>query len=71
MMMPMMSGREACMRIRKTPSMASTKVIFLTVAKFSEVGQNILKELGVLDYITKPFSNKDLVARVKKALEAK
>ena len=69
MMMPGMSGRETTEKIRKDPSTKDTKIIFLTVARFSEVGKDILKEMKVLDYITKPFDNDDLVARVKKALK--
>lgn len=65
MMMPGMSGREVCERIRKNPKTAKLKVAFLTVAQFSEVGRNVLKELKVLDYITKPFTNAELIKRVK------
>jgi two-component system alkaline phosphatase synthesis response regulator PhoP len=68
MMMPGMSGRETCERIRKDPKTKGLKVAFLTVAKFSEVGKDILKKLNAVDYITKPFDNKDLVRRVKKAV---
>lgn len=70
MMMPGMSGRETCERIRQNPHTKDLKVIFLTVARFSEVGKDILSKMGVLDYITKPFDNDDLVRRVKKALES-
>ena len=66
MMMPSMSGRETTERIRKNPKTKGLKVAFLTVARFSEVGKDMLKDLGVLDYITKPFDNNDLVRRVKK-----
>jgi len=68
MMMPGMSGREVCERMRKNPKTANIKVAFLTVAQFSEVGKNVLKELKVADYITKPFTNMDLVKRVKDLL---
>jgi two-component system alkaline phosphatase synthesis response regulator PhoP len=68
MMMPGMSGRETCERIRKDPKTKGLKVAFLTVARFSEVGKDILKKLNAVDYITKPFDNKDLVKRVKKAV---
>jgi len=68
MMMPGMSGRETCDKIRKNPATKKYKVIFVTVAKFSEVGMINLKDMNVLDYITKPFDNDDLVRRVKKAL---
>ena len=70
MMMPGMSGREVCEKIRADPETANQKIVFVTVARFSEVGKNILEELKVLDYVTKPFDNADLIARVKKALEA-
>lgn len=66
MMMPGMSGREVCEKIRKNPKTKSLKVAFLTVAKFSETGKDILVRMNVLDYITKPFDNDDLVRRVKK-----
>lgn len=68
MMMPGMSGRETCEKIRADPKTKSLKVIFLTVAKFSETGKDVLKKMNVFDYITKPFDNNDLVKRVKKAL---
>ena len=68
MMMPGMSGRETTEKIRQNPKTKNLKVAFLTVARFSEVGKDALKNLDVLDYITKPFDNKDLVKRVKKAL---
>jgi len=66
MMMPGMSGREVCEKIRKNPKTKNLKVAFLTVAKFSETGKDILVRMNVLDYITKPFDNDDLVRRVKK-----
>jgi DNA-binding response OmpR family regulator len=66
MMMPGMSGREVCEKIRENPKTKNLKVAFLTVAKFSETGKGVLKEMKVLDYITKPFENQDLVRRVKK-----
>jgi two-component system alkaline phosphatase synthesis response regulator PhoP len=66
MMMPGMSGRETCEMIRKDPKTKNLKVAFVTVARFSEVGKDILKKLNAVDYITKPFDNKDLVKRVKK-----
>jgi CheY-like chemotaxis protein len=65
MMMPGMSGREVCERIRKNPKTKSLKIAFLTVARFSEIGKDVLKKLRVLDYITKPFDNDDLIRRVK------
>ncbi len=66
MMMPGMSGREACEKIRKDTKTKDLKVAFLTVAKFSETGKDVLKKMNVSDYITKPFDNADLVKRIKK-----
>ena len=65
MMMPGMSGREVCEKIRKNPKTKNLKIVFLTVARFSEMGKGVLKKLNVLDYITKPFDNKDLIRRIK------
>jgi len=75
-MMPGMDGREVCRRIKKTNK--KVKVIFLTgvgVVKPSGLSAlcrkfhaEISKELGAVDYITKPFDNEDLVRRVKQAL---
>ena len=68
MMMPGMSGRETCEKIRANPKTKDLKVVFLTVVRFSEVGKDILGKMDVVDYITKTFDNKELVNRVKKAL---
>jgi CheY-like chemotaxis protein len=69
MMMPGISGRETTEEIRKNSKTKTQKIIFLTVAQFSEVGKQALKDLKVLDYISKPFDNEDLISRVKKALK--
>ncbi len=69
MMMPGMSGRETTERIRKNPSTKNIKLAFLTVARFSETGKETLQGLNVLDYITKPFDNDDLVKRIKKLID--
>jgi CheY-like chemotaxis protein len=66
MMMPGMSGREVCEKIRSDPKTKDLKVAFLTVAKFSETGKSTLSKMNVMDYITKPFDNDDLISRVKK-----
>ena len=68
MMMPSMSGRETCELIRNNPETKNIKILFVTVARFSESGKDVLTKLKIKDYITKPFDNKDLVKRVKKAL---
>lgn len=66
MMMPGISGRETCEKIRANPRTRNLNVAFLTVARFSEVGKDVLSKMNVLDYITKPFDNADLVRRIKK-----
>ncbi len=71
MMMPEMSGREVCERIRRDPQIKSLKIAFLTVAKFSEIGKKVLDKLNVADYITKPFDNQELLNRIRKLLEEK
>lgn len=68
MMMPEMTGKDTTKRIRENTKTKSIKIIFLTVARLSEVGMEELKKLNVLDYITKPFDNDDLVKRVRKVI---
>ena len=69
MMMPGMSGRETTEKIRENPDTKELKVAFLTVARFSETGKSTLAKLKVLDYITKPFDNDNLVVKVKALLK--
>ena len=69
MFMPEMSGREVCERIRKDSDLKDLKVAFFTVAAFRGEGKQMLKDLQVLDYITKPFDIDDLLKRVQKILE--
>lgn len=69
MMMPGMSGREVAEKIKSNPKTKELKIIFVTVAKFSEVGQQSLKEMGVIDYITKPFDNDDFISRINNAIK--
>ena len=66
-MVPGCDGLELCKRIRQTPALAMTPVIFLT-AKASEADRVWGLEIGADDYITKPFSTRELVARVKAVL---
>lgn len=60
-MLPKADGFEVCAEIRKTKS---TPIIMLT-AKEEEVDKVLGLELGADDYITKPFSMRELLARVK------
>ncbi|MFH0929307.1 MAG: response regulator [Candidatus Aenigmatarchaeota archaeon] len=66
MMMPRMSGRDTVDKIRKNPHTMDLKIAFLTVVRFTDLGKDTLKDLNISDYITKPFNNNDLIARVKK-----
>lgn len=66
-MVPGKDGLELCRQIRQTQSLAPTPVIFLT-AKNSEADRVLGLELGADDYIPKPFSPRELVARVKAVL---
>jgi len=68
MFMPEMSGREFSETIRKDAKLSNLKLIFVTSAKFSEEGKKAIEKLKFSDYITKPFDNNDLIARVKKVL---
>jgi DNA-binding response OmpR family regulator len=66
-MVPGKDGLELCRQIRQAPSLAPTPVIFLT-AKSGEADRILGLELGADDYIPKPFSPRELVARVKAVL---
>jgi two-component system phosphate regulon response regulator PhoB len=66
-MLPGSDGFELCRQIRRTPALSATPVIFLT-AKTGEADHIKGLELGGDDYITKPFSPRELVARVRSVL---
>jgi two-component system phosphate regulon response regulator PhoB len=66
-MIPGGDGLDLCRRVRETPAIAATPVIFLT-ARTAEADRVLGLELGADDYITKPFSPRELVARVKAVL---
>ncbi len=63
-MLPKIDGREVCRQIR---ARGQTPVIMLT-ARGEEIDKLVGLELGADDYITKPFSPRELVARVKAVL---
>ena len=64
LMLPEIDGLEVCKRLRSAPDTAMLPIIMLT-AKAEESDTIIGLELGADDYVTKPFSPKTLVARVK------
>ncbi len=66
-MLPGTDGFELCRHIRQTPALSSTPIIFLT-AKTAEADRIKGLELGGDDYITKPFSPRELVARIRSVL---
>jgi DNA-binding response OmpR family regulator len=68
-MLPDTDGFDLCRQIRATPDLARTPVIFLT-AKSEEADRVKGLELGGDDYITKPFSPRELVARVRTVLRS-
>ena len=61
LMLPKMDGLEVAREVRKTYDMP----IIMVTAKDSEIDKVLGLELGADDYVTKPFSNRELVARVK------
>lgn len=63
-MLPETDGFDLCRRIRKNAVLARTPVLFLT-ARSAEVDRVLGLEIGGDDYISKPFSPRELMARVK------
>ena len=65
--LPGMSGYEVCQEIRANPRWTGIKVVMLTA-----MGREMEREKGVAmgadDYITKPFSTRDLVAKIEQIL---
>ncbi len=67
LMLPKIDGLEVARQIKSNNNSASIPIIMLT-AKSTEIDKVLGLELGADDYITKPFSPKELVARVKAVL---
>jgi phosphate regulon transcriptional regulator PhoB len=67
LMLPGIQGIELCRILRNDPKTLSLPIIMLT-AKGEEVDRILGLEMGADDYITKPFSPRELVARVKAVL---
>ncbi len=70
LMLPDIDGIEICKYIRSDKKYSSIPIIMLT-ARADETDKIIGLELGADDYVTKPFSPKELVARVKAILRRK
>ncbi len=62
--LPDMNGMELCKEIRKT---ANVPIVFLT-ARSDEIDKIVGLEIGADDYVTKPFSPRELAARIKAVL---
>jgi phosphate regulon transcriptional regulator PhoB len=63
-MLPEVDGFEICREVRRSPILGRTPVVFLT-ARSDEVDRVLGLEIGGDDYMTKPFSPRELIARVK------
>ena len=67
LMLPGMSGMELCRRLRREPLTEKTPIIMLTT-KAAEMDRIAGLDIGADDYIVKPFSVKEVVARVRAVL---
>jgi two-component system phosphate regulon response regulator PhoB len=70
LMLPQMGGKDVCRALKSNPLTQSIPILMLT-AKAEEVDRVIGFELGADDYVTKPFSPRELVLRVKAVLRRK
>jgi two-component system alkaline phosphatase synthesis response regulator PhoP len=66
-MLPKRDGFEVCQTVRANPDWASVKIIMLT-ARGRQIEQEKGLALGADDYITKPFSTKEVIERVRQYL---
>jgi two-component system, OmpR family, phosphate regulon response regulator PhoB len=67
LMLPDVSGSEICRRVRADPQLSGIPIIMLT-AKADEVDRVVGLELGADDYVTKPFSPREMTLRVRAVL---
>lgn len=70
LMLPEMDGLEVCRLLKRTKETMDIPILMLT-AKSSEIDQVVGLEMGASDYMTKPFSVKILLARLKNILKHK
>ncbi len=68
-MMPPPDGYDVCQRVRADPRWKSIKIIMLT-ARGRDVEREKGLAMGADDYITKPFSTRELMAKVREILKA-
>ena len=67
LMLPGMDGLEVCRALKQKEALSAIPIIMLT-AKSQETDKIVGLELGADDYITKPFSPRELIARIKAVL---
>lgn len=67
LMLPEVDGLEVCKILRRDPGTATIPILMLT-ARAAEMDRVLGLELGADDYVTKPFSPRELVLRIKKLL---
>jgi len=67
-MMPGIDGFETCQRLKANPRTSDIPVIFMTALTDTDSKINAL-EMGAVDYVTKPFAEKEVLARVKTHLQ--
>jgi two-component system phosphate regulon response regulator PhoB len=68
LMLPSMDGKDVCRALKSNPMTRSIPILMLT-ARAEEVDRIVGFELGADDYVTKPFSPRELVLRVKAILQ--
>jgi DNA-binding response OmpR family regulator len=69
-MLPVVDGFEVCQRVRENPDWKDIRIILVT-ALGSEANVTKGLDLGADAYVTKPFANVELVAKVKELLECR
>jgi two-component system phosphate regulon response regulator PhoB len=70
LMLPEVDGLEVCKILRRDPATAGIPILMLT-ARAAEMDRVLGLELGADDYVTKPFSPRELVLRIRKLLSRK
>ncbi len=68
-MLPQLNGFEVLKRIKSDPSLAAIPVVILT-AKGQAQDRRMAEEIGVDGFMTKPFSNRDIVEEVRRLTQA-
>jgi DNA-binding response OmpR family regulator len=69
-MIPGLNGCAVCQEIRRNPAWRDMRIIMLT-AKGGDIQREKGLSLGADEYVTKPFSNRDLVELIRRILDAR